>query len=732
MANQSEVFPVIGMSCAACATSVESQVGAMEGVNEAVVNYANQQLKVVYNKDVVKPEAMKESLLSVGYDIIIDSENALEEADEIRKENYQKLKKNFTWALILTLPVVAIGMFYMEMPYANEIMLVLSTPVLFVFGKQFFVNAAKQFKHGSANMDTLVALSTGIAWLFSIFNTFFPEYWHARGLHSHVYFESAAVVITFIMLGRLLEERAKHGTSEAIKKLMGLQPKELTVIRGGDELLIPINQVQVGDLILVKSGEKIPVDGLVSEGSSYVDESMLSGEPVAVIKEKGSKVFAGTLNQKGSFQFTAEKVGDKTLLSQIVKLVQEAQGSKAPVQKLVDKIAAVFVPIVVLIAVLSFGAWYFLAPENGFTYGLLAMVTVLVIACPCALGLATPTAIMVGTGKGAEIGILIKDAASLELAKNVNAIILDKTGTITEGKPQVIGDKWWVTDQQYQSILYSLEEASEHPLAQAIITYLKEKGIDKTKIDDFNSLTGRGVSGKVNQQEFFAGSHKLLKEYHADVEDENIAQWKLAGSTIIYFFTPEKLLAVIAIADKVKETSKQAIKELHSEGVEVYMLTGDTHSTASSVAAQVGITHFYAEQMPTDKADFVKKLQKEGKKVAMVGDGINDAQALAQADISIAMGKGSDIAIDTAGITLLSSDLRKIPQAIQLSRKTVATIKQNLFWAFIYNVIGIPLAAGILYPINGFLLNPMIAGAAMALSSVSVVLNSLRLKNAKI
>ncbi len=730
--SKSEIFPVIGMSCAGCAITVENQVKSLEGVDTASVNYANQQLQVVYDKEKVNPEAMKDALIGAGYDIIIEKENAFEEADQMRQKEYEKLKRNFYWALALTLPVFVIGMFFMDMPYANEIMLVFSTPVLFVFGRQFFINALKQFKHRSANMDTLVALSTGIAWLFSVFNTLYPEYWHHRGLHAHVYFESAAVVITFIMFGRLLEARAKHGTSEAIKKLMGLQPKTLTVIRDSQELNIPIAEVLVGDLILVKSGEKIPVDGKIEEGESYVDESMLSGEPVAVAKEKGAQVYAGTINQKGSFKFRAQQVGDKTLLSQILKLVQEAQGSKAPVQKLVDKIAGIFVPVVILISLISFVAWYISGVDNAITYALLSMVTVLVIACPCALGLATPTAIMVGTGKGAEQGILIKDASSLEVAKDVSAIILDKTGTITEGKPEVIDSLWLYDSEENQAILYSLEKASEHPLAEAVIQHLKARGVQGVTVQAFESLTGRGAKAGFNGTDYYIGSAKLLQEYGLSIDENQIAEWKELGSTIIYFFTADKLIAALAIADKIKESSKEAIDYLHQEGVEVYMLTGDTHSTAEKVSRKVGIDHFYAEQMPGDKADFVKKLQRQGKKVAMVGDGINDAQALAQADISIAMGKGSDIAVDTAGITLLSSDLRKVPQAIQLSRKTVSAIKQNLFWAFIYNVIGIPLAAGILYPINGFLLNPMIAGAAMALSSVSVVLNSLRLKNAKI
>jgi Cu2+-exporting ATPase len=728
MANKLEQFPVTGMSCASCAIQVEKTVAGLQGVKNASVNYANQQLQVEYDTQQIKPAFMKNAVLNAGYDLLLETENALEKQEEIQHLNYLKLKRNFTWAAILTFPVFIIGMFFMHMPYGNEIMLVLSTPVIFYFGKSFFINAVKQAKHGTANMDSLVALSTGIAWLFSVFNIFFASFWISRGLEPHVYFEAAAVVIVFIMLGRLLEERAKYGTSKSIKALMGLQVKTLRVLRNQEEIQIPIEEVLVNDLVIIKSGEKIPVDGIVLDGDSYVDESMLSGEPVAVSKSKGDKVFAGTINQKGSFRFKAEKVGAATLLAQIVKMVQEAQGSKAPVQKLVDKVAGVFVPVVIFIAIVSFFAWYFLGGDNGFTQGLMAMVTVLVIACPCALGLATPTAIMVGVGKGAENGILIKDAESLETAKSINAIILDKTGTITEGKSQVVNSIWLKDDIDYPSILVAIEKRSEHPLADAVVSSFSGQNLIDITLQNFESLTGKGVKAKVNQEEYFVGSPKLVSDLGLTIPQNINSVIQDEGNTIIYFTSKTEIIAVLAIADKIKETSKQAIHELIADNIEVYMLTGDAKATAKSVAASVGIRNYQAELLPADKAAFVEKLQAEGKTVAMVGDGINDSHALAQANVSIAMAKGSDIAIDVAGITLITSDLRKIPQAIHLSKKTVLTIKQNLFWAFIYNLIGIPIAAGLLYPINGFLLNPMIAGAAMALSSVSVVLNSLRLK----
>ncbi len=621
----------------------------------------------------------------------------------------------------------------MNMPFANEIMWFLSTPVLFWLGRDFYINAWKQAKHRSANMDTLVALSTGVAYIFSVFNTLFPEFWHERGLHAHVYFEAASVIIGFILLGKLLEEKAKGNTSSAIKKLMGLQPKTVTIVQdGGYQMEIPIEQVEIGNTIVVKPGEQIAVDGIVINGNSFVDESMLSGEPVPVLKNENDKVFAGTINQKGSFQFKADKVGSETMLAQIIKMVQDAQGSKAPVQKLVDKIAGIFVPIVIVIAVASFIVWNIFGGDNGFTQGLLALITVLVIACPCALGLATPTAIMVGVGKGAEKGILIKDAESLELAKKVNAVILDKTGTITEGKPVVTNDFWTEETPILKQILFSIEKQSEHPLADAVVSHLKNQ--NTVSITQFESITGKGAKAEIDGITYFIGNKRLIQENEILIENavaQKANQWGNEAKTVIWFANTKKTIAILAIADQIKATSKKAIEELQLSGIEVYMLTGDNEMTAKAVSEKVGIKHYKAEVLPEHKAAFVKQLQQQGKVIAMVGDGINDSTALAQADVSIAMGKGSDIAMDVAKMTIISSDLTKIPEAIHLSKSTVRTIKQNLFWAFIYNLIGIPIAAGILYPINGFLLNPMIAGAAMALSSVSVVSNSLWLKYKK-
>ncbi|QCX53751.1 heavy metal translocating P-type ATPase [Elizabethkingia sp. JS20170427COW] len=731
VASVKKSFPVLGMTCASCASSAETIVSYVPGVVEASVNFAIGNLTVEYFPNMLEVQDLQKAVQEGGYDLLIEEENQQQETLEaLHEQHFKKLKTKTILAVVLSIPVVIIGMFFMHMPYANAIMWLFSTPIVLWLGKDFYINAWKQAKHRSANMDTLVALSTGIAYLFSVFNMLFSGFLHRRGLEAHVYFEAAAVIIAFILLGKLLEEKAKGNTSTAIKKLIGLQPKTvLVVMADGSEMQISVTEVKVGDVIVVKPGEKIAVDGMVISGSSYVDESMLSGEPIAILKEEGEKVFAGTINQKGSFRFKASKVGKETLLAQIIKMVQEAQGSKAPVQKLVDKIAGIFVPTVIGLSVVTFILWYAFGGEHAVVQGLLAAVTVLVIACPCALGLATPTAIMVGVGKGAEQGILIKDAESLELAKKVNAIILDKTGTITEGRPQLTDARWLNEELRLKEILYSLEKQSEHPLAEAVVNSLDgSKGVE---IHHFESLTGKGAKGIYQDEVYYVGNEKLIKEQGIIIPDELKQQsinWSAESKTVIWFANSREALSVLAISDQVKKTSKEAIQRLQNMGIELYMLTGDNRATADAIAKEVGIQHYKAEVLPQDKATFVKELQANGKVVAMVGDGINDSTALATADVSIAMGKGSDIAMDVAKMTIISSDLNKIPQAIQLSQQTVTTIKQNLFWAFIYNLIGIPIAAGILYPINGFLLNPMIAGAAMAMSSVSVVSNSLRLK----
>lgn len=754
-------FPVLNMSCASCASSSAAILKMTTGVVNAEVNYANTDAFVEYIPGLVTAEQLKAAVQSGGYDLVIDeSEDARENLEELHRKNYESLKKRTMWAIALSVPLMLLGMVFMDMPYANYLMWALATPIVFVFGKQFFVGAWKQLKHRSSNMDTLVAMSTGIAYLFSVFNTLFPDFWLSRGLEPHVYFEASGVIIAFILIGKLLEERAKGNTSSAIKKLIGMQPKTVMLELADGELKeLPIASIQPGQTVVIKPGERIPVDGLVISGSSFVDESMISGEPVAVEKISGEKVYAGTINMKGSFKFSATKVGGDTLLSQIVKMVQDAQGSKAPVQRLVDKIASIFVPSVLAISVLTFIIWQIFGGADGFTRGLLAMITVLVIACPCALGLATPTAIMVGVGKGAENGILIKDAEALEIAKKVDAVVLDKTGTITDGQPRVYKLKWFNVDSiQVAPVLYSIEKQSEHPLADAIVEYLEayvntisaisdgEKVVERgdegqTEIPKFGklqldnveveSVSGKGIIGKYAGETYFVGNPKFIEEQGIGISNE-VLGWMdekfIRKRTIVLMSNSSRVIAGASISDTIKHSSKAAIEKLRANGIKVYMQTGDNAASAAAVAREIEFDDFRAEVLPADKLNFIKELQAAGRVVAMAGDGINDSAALAQADLGIAMGKGSDIAIESAKMTILSGDLMKISQAVKLSGQTVNTIKQNLFWAFIYNLIGIPIAAGILYPLNGFMLNPMIAGGAMALSSVSVVSNSLRLR----
>lgn len=731
-----------GMSCAACASRIEKTLNEQEGVAEARVNYASATVFVELDPKACSVARLRTAVQNAGYDLLTDEG----QAEQVRQVQYEAIKHRTIWAALLCIPVFVSGMLEMFIHLTDTQRLVivllqwlLATLIVFRFGRVFFINAWKQLRHRAVNMDTLVAGSTGIAYLFSLSNLLFFNFWVSHGIQPHFYFESASMIIAFILLGRLLEAKAKRNTSDAIRKLIGLQPKTVTVIDGETERTVPISEIRRGDIIAVRPGEKIAVDGTVVSGESFVDESMLSGEPLAVHKLTDSKVFAGTLNRNGAFRFRADKVGKDTMLSRIIHHVQEAQGSKAPVQKVVDKVSSVFVPTIMAVSVLSFIAWIVFAPEGGFIHGLLAMITVLIIACPCALGLATPTAIMVGIGKGAERGILIKDAESIETAGTIDSIVLDKTGTITEGKPAVSGIiSLRFEDDSAQkhalSILRSIEQRSEHPLAQAIVHDL---GVYDEKVDvmDFENMTGQGVTAIVNHIVYFVGRKELLTENEIEISEElseQAEQWAKEAKTIVWFGNERQALAVIAITDRIKQSSAEAVGLLHARNIDIYMLTGDNEAAANAIAGQVGIKNVKAGVLPEEKVLFVKELQRQGHKVAMVGDGINDSAALAHADVSIAMGNGSDIAIDAAMITILSSDLTKIAETIQLSEHTVRTIRENLFWAFIYNIIAVPVAAGILYPINGFLLNPMIGGAAMAMSSVSVVLNSLRLKRKKI
>ena len=731
-----KLYPVTGMHCAACAGNVEKIVRKQEGVENASVNLAAATLAVTYNPDIVSPQQLKEAVMKIGFDLIIDEDNSVQEQEEAEQSYYRQLKRKTIVAWIFALPVAVLGMFLMNVPGVNWWMLLLSLPVILYSGRSFYMNAWKQTLQRTSNMDTLVALSTSIAFLFSLFNTFYPEFWYSRGLEPHVYYEAATVIIAFVLVGKLMEEKAKGKTSTAIRKLMGLQPRTARVVKDGREEDILIAELQVGDKVSVRPGEQIPVDGVIVGGNTFIDESMISGEPIPVEKKQGDKVLAGTINQNGAFTMTAQKVGKNTVLAQIIRMVQEAQGSKAPVQRIVDKVTAVFVPVVLAVAVFTFLVWIVAGGADDFSYAMLSAVSVLVIACPCALGLATPTALMVGIGKAASQHILIKDAVALEQMRKVDVVVLDKTGTLTEGHPTVSGWLWAQTQEEcFKNVLLAAEMKSEHPLAGAIVTSLQdEEKVVPAPLESFESITGKGVKVIYEGDLFWVGSHKLLKDFDAIVTDvmaDMLVQYESEGNGIIYFGRENQLLAIIAVTDAIKSTSSEAVKELRRQGIDICMLTGDGQRTALAVAGKLGIDRFIADALPDDKEDFIRELQLQGKTVAMVGDGINDSQALALADVSIAMGKGTDIAMDVAMVTLMTSDLLLLPKAFNLSRQTVRLIHQNLFWAFIYNLIGIPIAAGVLFPLNGLLLNPMLASAAMAFSSVSVVLNSLSLGRRK-
>lgn len=731
-----ESYKVSGMTCAACAISVESYLSPLEGIQRVAVNYPNQSVNLDYDPTTISIETIQKKIKEIGYDILLgETKEIKKQFEELEEKRLNTLRSKLLFSAIFSIPIFIMAMFFMgRIPYENWIMMGLSIPVLFWSGSEFYTIAWKKLKHFSANMDTLVALSTGVAFVFSVFNTVYPQYFLSRGVTPHVYYESAVIIITLILLGRFIEEKAKSKTSSAIKKLMGLQPKQVTVIRNGEETVISFEEIAKGELIILKPGDKVPVDGKVKKGTSFIDESMISGEPIPVEKSKGSIIFSGTINQKGSLRIIATKIGENTLLSQIIKQVENAQASKPAIQRLADKVAGVFVPIVIVISILTAAIWYVFGPEPSFTYALLTLITVLIIACPCALGLATPTALMVGIGKGAQQGILIKDAQALETAYKIDTLILDKTGTITEGKPKIT-DVFWANENQsgkLEKVLLAMESQSEHPIAEAIVFHLRKLNTETVTTSSFESITGMGAVSHFEEQIYRVGNETLMLQNKIEIPsklNERAGKLKAEAKTVVYISVANRVEGVMAVADKVKETAISAIANIQKMGIEVHMLTGDNEQTAKVIADKVNITHFQANVMPSDKGYFIEKLQQEGKIVAMAGDGINDSHALAQADVGIAMGSGTDIAMESAGITLMNSDLKQISNAIKLSKATMQTIRQNLFWAFIYNLIAIPIAAGILYPINGFLLNPMIAGAAMSMSSISVLFNSLRLKN---
>ncbi len=725
-----EKFPVLHMSCAACAVSVEKVLRAQPGVVDARVNFASTSVMVEYRPALVRPEALGRVVRNAGYELVIQPESKVHDPEAASNLNYRTLKRHAWGAGILTLPVVILSMFFMDLPNAGIYTWILSTPVVFWFGRSFFRNALRMAVRLKAGMDTLVALSTGVAYVFSVLNLLFPEFWHQRGLSAHVYFEAATVIITFILAGRMLESRARAATSSALKKLMSLQPDELTVIREDGQLMVkPLAEVHAGELVMVRPGERIPVDGSILSGSTHINESMLTGEPMPVFRQQGDVVFAGTLNIEGIIRYRASMVGPETRLARIIRMVEDAQGSKAPVQKLVDMIAGIFVPAVMLIALLSFTIWLTAGGWTQFAHAVTALTTVLIIACPCALGLATPTAVMAGVGRAAELGILVRDAESLEIIRKVDTLVLDKTGTITAGKPRIRRLRWLAGSSREKQILFSVARLSGHPLAASIAGDLEEE--EPLLPDRYTEYPGRGVIAEVQGSAWILGSRELMEENGIMVPDLEISgaddQFSMSG-TVVWFAGKSGMLAVISFEDRVKDRSAEAIAQLSAMGIETVMLTGDREGAALDIARQTGIGRVVACATPEKKQVFVADLQQQGKIVAMAGDGINDSAAMAQANVAIAMGDGSDITMEVAQMTIISSDLSKIPLAFSLSKRIMRTVKQNLFWAFIYNLAGIPLAAGLLYPFTGFLLSPEIAALAMALSSISVVSNSLRLK----
>ena len=720
------------MHCQSCVTILDKALSKQPGIKSVNVNFSTEKAAVEFDEKQINENQLIEVIKSKGYNghIMTEHDHSPILEEKKKKAELNKLKWKVIISAIFSLPALILGMFVMKgtIPLQEYIVWFLATPVQFYIGKQFYQGAWAALRNKTSNMDTLIAVGTSAAYLYSVYVVLFAVE------EGYQYFEAAAVLITFVVLGKYLEAVAKGKTSEAISKLMKMGAKTATIIRNGKEIKIPIDDVQKGDIVIVKPGEKIPVDGVITEGHSTIDESLVTGESIPVEKKKNDEVIGSTINKQGSFQFKATKVGSETTLSRIIKLIEDAQTKKAPIQRFADNISAYFVPIVIFIALATFTVWFSIVQtEVGFA--LIAAVAVLVIACPCALGLATPTAIMVGTGIGAKQGILIKGGEALETAHKLKYVIFDKTGTITKGKPEVTNlvVSKGITEQKLLEIAGSIEKSSEHPLAEAIVNKAKEKKISWKKITNFKALTGRGVKAKLGTQEYHLGNLRLMQEQKVNLAGfkDEISSLESEGKTVMILAQGRKCLGMIAVADEIKEDSPLAIQKLQKLGIKVYMITGDNQRTAQAIAKKAGVKNYFAEVLPEDKAKYVKKLQKDGK-VAMVGDGINDAPALAQADIGIAMGSGTDVAMETGNIVLMKNNLLDVPKAIKLSKLTMSKIRQNMFWALVYNVLGIPIAAGILYPWTGWMLNPMIAGGAMALSSVSVITNSLLLKRKKL
>jgi len=742
MTDIKKTFPVKGMHCASCVVIIEKSLKEVPGVKNATVNLATAKVTVIYDPDQVTENELGSAVFNVGYKVMIDEEMETEEEEKANKQKELKSLRNKVFISLVLGGLIFWGSFPGLMETAPVflrdfwVQLILATPVQFWIGLVFYKATIPALKHRTANMDTLVSIGTTVAYLYSVFVTAFPEVVESIGIEPMAYFDVATVVIGLVLLGRYFEIKAKAGTGEAIKKLIGLQAKTARVLREGKEVDILIGEVMLGDIVRVRPGEKIPVDGIIIDGESSIDESMITGESLPVDKTKDDTVVGSTINKTGTFTFKATKVGSGTMLSQIIKLVEESQGSKAPIQRVADLVSSYFVPIVMMLATFTFVVWYVFGPAPTLLFALLNMIAVLIIACPCAMGLATPTAIMVGTGKGAEHGILIKDAESLELAHKINTVIFDKTGTLTKGKPEVtdvvsVGE---IDENKSLAIAASLEKGSEHSLAESIVSEAEKRGLIISSVFKFNAVAGYGVEGTIDDSVFVFGNRKLMERENVDItsHQSEIEKLESDGKTVMLLATKGSLIALIAVADTVKESAKEGVMMLQKLGIEVVMITGDNKRTANAIASKLGITNVLAEVLPDQKESKVREFQRQGKKVAMVGDGINDAPALAAADVGIAMGSGTDVAIEAADITLINKDIRSVAAAIKLSKQTMRTIKQNLFWAFGYNVILIPVAMGVLYPFFHVLLNPIFASVAMASSSVSVVTSSLLLKRKKI